>query len=46
MEMPDGSRRNLSANKIREFVLRESMVGFIRDEDADFGEVHYNPVSE
>jgi len=42
--MPDGSCRQLHANKLRPFVARVQHVGIINDQDAEFGAVDYSPV--
>jgi len=46
VEMPDGTQRQLHANKIRKLVVRTQHVGVINDQDADFGPVEYAPVDD
>jgi len=44
VELSDGSRHELPANKIQPFIGRVQDVGIIRDQDVDFGEVEHAPV--
>jgi len=41
VELSDGSRRQIHANKLRPFIGRVQNVGIIRDQDVDFGKVEY-----
>jgi len=45
VEMPDGSRRQLHANKLRPFVARVQHIGIIKEQDRDFGVVEHVPIS-
>jgi len=44
VEMSDGSRRQLHANKLRPFVARVQHVGIINEQDTGFGVVEHSPV--
>ena len=43
IELPDSSVRHVHANRIRPCVTRVNMVGIIREDDDDFGNVPYAP---
>ena len=43
IELPDSSIRHVHANRIRPWVTRLNMVGIIREDDDDFGDVPYAP---
>ena len=43
--LPDGSLRTLHANKLRKFINNINHIGIIFDEERDFGDVVYAPVS-
>ena len=44
--MGDGSRRLLHANKIRKFIVRTHLVGIIKEDDDEFGEVPLEPTGK
>ena len=41
VDMGDGSRRHLHANRIRKFIVRSHLVGVLKEDDDDFGEVPF-----
>ena len=43
IELPDSSVRHVHANRIRPWVTRVNMVGIIKEDDDDFGDVRYAP---
>ena len=43
IELPDSSVRHVHANRIRPWVTRVNMVGIIKEDDDDFGDVTYAP---
>ena len=43
IDMGDGSRRHIHANKIRAFVARSQMISIIREDDKEFGEIKHDP---
>ena len=46
IDMSDGSRRHLHANGIRKFIVRTHLVGIIKEDDHEFGEVLLGPTGK
>jgi len=43
IDMPNGARRHLHANKIRKFIARTNSIGIVRETDVDFGPIETAP---
>ena len=46
VDMGDGSRRHLHANKIRKFIVRTYLAGIIKEDNDEFGEVPLVPTGK
>ena len=46
VDMRDGSRRHLHANRIRKFIVRTHLVGMIKEDDDEFGKVPLRPTGK
>ena len=44
--MGDGSWRHLNANRIRNFIVRTHLVGIMKEDDGEFGEVPLGPTAK